>query len=68
MGDDSMHNVMRQIMALFDEYQSKGTAKHVLRAMHENARQGFWETKPGAVPTFFPKWCTRLDSNQWPPD
>ena len=31
MGDDPMHVMMRQIMALFDEYQSKETAKHVLR-------------------------------------
>ena len=37
-----MHQMMRQIMALFDEYQSKENAKHVLRAMNENARQGFW--------------------------
>jgi DNA invertase Pin-like site-specific DNA recombinase len=36
MGDDSMHVMMRQIMALFDEYQSK-----------ENARQGFWN---GSLP------------------
>ena len=42
MGDDPMHVMMRQIMALFDEYQSKENAKHVLRAMKENARQGFW--------------------------
>lgn len=28
--------------ALFDEYQSKENAKHVLRALKENARQGFW--------------------------
>lgn len=34
--------MMRQIMALFDEYQSKENAKHTLRAMRENARQGFW--------------------------
>ncbi len=33
MGDDPMHVMMRQIMALFDEYQSKENAKHVLRAM-----------------------------------
>ena len=43
VGDDPMHVMMRQIMALFDEYQSK----HVLRAMNENARQGFWN---GALP------------------
>ena len=30
-------------MALFDEYQSKENAKHVLRALKENARQGFWK-------------------------
>jgi site-specific DNA recombinase len=35
-----MSNMIRQIMALFDEYQSKET-KHTLRAMKENARQGF---------------------------
>ena len=47
MGDDPMHIMMRQIMSLFDEYQSKEIAKHVLRAMKENARQGFWN---GALP------------------
>ena len=25
-----------------DEYQSKENAKHVIRSMKENARQGFW--------------------------
>jgi site-specific DNA recombinase len=34
-------------MALFDEYQSKENAKHTLRAMKENARQGFWN---GSLP------------------
>ena len=47
MGDDSMHVMMRQIMALFDEYQSKENAKHVMRALKENARQGFWN---GSLP------------------
>ncbi len=42
MGDDPMHVMMRQIMALFDEYQSKENGKHTLRAMRENARQGYW--------------------------
>jgi hypothetical protein len=27
---------------LFDEYQSKEIAKHVLRGMQENARQGYF--------------------------
>ncbi len=35
-----MHVMMRQIMALFDEHQSKGNTKHVLRALKENARNG----------------------------
>lgn len=47
MGDDAMHVMMRQIMALFDEYQSKENAKHVIRALKENARQGFWN---GSLP------------------
>ncbi len=42
LGDDPMGIMMRQIMALFDEYQSRENAKHTLRAMKENARQGFW--------------------------
>jgi site-specific DNA recombinase len=47
MGDDPMHVMMRQIMALLDEYQSKENAKHALRALKENARQGFWN---GSLP------------------
>lgn len=47
MGDDPMHAMMRQIMALFDEYQSKENGKHVIRALKENARQGFWN---GSLP------------------
>ena len=47
MGDDPMHVMIRQIMALFDEYQSKENAKHFLRAMKESERQGFWN---GSLP------------------
>jgi site-specific DNA recombinase len=47
LGDDPMSNMIRQIMALFDEYQSKENGKHTLRAMKENARQGFWN---GSLP------------------
>ena len=42
-----MHVMMRQIVALFGEYQSKENAKHVIRALKENARQGFWN---GSLP------------------
>lgn len=33
LGDDPMSVMMRQIMTLFDEYQSKENGKHTLRAM-----------------------------------
>jgi site-specific DNA recombinase len=41
-GDDPSSQLVRKVVALFDEYQSKENAKHTLRAMKENARQGFW--------------------------
>ncbi|WP_309349816.1 recombinase family protein, partial [Telmatospirillum sp.] len=46
LGDDPTDTMMRQIFALFDEYQSRENAKHVLRAMKENARQGFYNGSP----------------------
>jgi DNA invertase Pin-like site-specific DNA recombinase len=46
---DPAQAMMRKVVALFDEYQSKENAKHVLRAMKENARQGFWN---GARPPY----------------
>ena len=49
LGDDPAQVMMRQVIALFDEYQSKENAKHVLRSMKENARQGFWN---GSRPPF----------------
>jgi site-specific DNA recombinase len=49
LGDDPMSVMMRQIMTLFDEYQSKENAKHTLRAMKENARQGFWNGAPPPI-------------------
>ena len=48
-GDDPTSQMIRQIMGIFDEYQSKENAKHTLRAMKENARQGFWN---GSRPPF----------------
>src|SRR3974377_1547449 len=49
VGDENepVHAMMRKVIALFDEYQSKENAKHVIRSMKENARQGFWN---GATP------------------
>jgi site-specific DNA recombinase len=48
-GDDPSGEMARKMFSLFDEYQSKENAKHTLRAMKENARQGFWN---GARPPF----------------
>jgi DNA invertase Pin-like site-specific DNA recombinase len=47
LGDDPAQAIpaqvmMRQVIAMFDEYQSRENGKHVLRAMKENARQGFY--------------------------
>ena len=48
LGDDQdpAQTMMRKVIALFDEYQSKENAKHVIRSMKENARQGFWNGAP----------------------
>jgi site-specific DNA recombinase len=39
LGDHPMSNMIRQIMARFDEDQSRENAKHVLRAMKELAAE-----------------------------
>ena len=39
--DDPAGGMARRIFNIFDEYQSKENGKHTLRAMQENARQGF---------------------------
>lgn len=40
--DDASGEMMRRIINLFDEHQSKENSKHTSRAMKENARQGFF--------------------------
>lgn len=47
--NDPSGEMARSIFALFDEYQSKENAKHTLRAMKENARQGYFN---GSKPPF----------------
>lgn len=49
VGEDGSGEFIRKMLNVFDEHQSRETAKHVHRAMLENARQGFWN---GAVPPF----------------
>jgi|SRR6516162_664712 DNA invertase Pin-like site-specific DNA recombinase len=40
-GEGSTGDMVRQIVGIFDEFQSKEIGKHVSRTMKENARQGF---------------------------
>lgn len=47
--DDPSGEMARRIFSMFDEYQSKENGKHTLRAMKENARQGFFN---GSAPPF----------------
>jgi len=47
--DDPGGEMARKIFNVFDEYQSRENAKHTLRAMKENARQGFFN---GSHPPF----------------
>jgi len=51
VGNDPAGVMLRQILALFDEYTSLETAKHVARTMTLNARQGFFNG--GTVPFGF---------------
>ncbi len=46
------------------EVRILGSKSNLLQALIAGAT----ETKPGAVPSFVPKWCTRRDSNPRPPD
>ena len=46
---DPAGGMMRRLFSVFDEYQSKENGKHTLRAMNENARQGFFN---GSRPPF----------------
>ena len=47
--DDPAGEMASKMFSLFDEYQSKENGKHTLRAMKENARQGFFN---GSNPPF----------------
>src|SRR3546814_11596142 len=46
---DAGGEMFRRMLNIFDEHQSRENAKHVHRAMLENARQGFWN---GSRPPF----------------
>lgn len=45
-GDDPMAEMIRKIVAVFDEHSSKENGKHTKRAMKENARRGYHNGKP----------------------
>jgi site-specific DNA recombinase len=46
VGNDSAGRFTKQIIAAADEFNSSENAKHVLRAMKENTRRGFWNGAP----------------------
>lgn len=49
VGTGENAELLRTILGAFDQHDSAETAKHVKRAMIENARQGFWN---GSTPPF----------------
>src|ERR1700677_2968944 len=59
IGDDPMHVMMRQMMALFDEDQSKENGKQTPRAMKKNARQGFWNDSRSSIASSRPSSAAR---------
>ena len=48
-GNDPSGEMLRNLISMFDSYQSKENGKHTLRAMKENARRGFFN---GSIPLF----------------
>ncbi len=40
--EDATGEMIRQILLAFEGYQSQENAKHMLRAMKQNAREGYW--------------------------
>ena len=61
---DHLRALAQRVEVATDEVRILGSKSNLLQTLVAGAA----ETKPGAVPSFVPKWCTRLDSNQWPPD
>lgn len=49
IGQDASGELIRKVFNVFDEHQSRENAKHVHRAMLQNAREGFWN---GSRPPF----------------
>ncbi len=49
VGQDAHGELVRKMLNVMDEHSSRENAKHVHRAMMENARQGFWN---GSRPPF----------------
>lgn len=49
VAQDGSGEFLRKMLNLFDEHSSRENARHVHRAMLENARQGFWN---GSVPPY----------------
>lgn len=61
---DHVRALAQRVELAADEVRVLGCKADLLQALVAGAA----ETKPGAVPSFVPKWCARRDSNPWPPD
>ena len=61
---DHIRALAQRVEVDVGEVRILGSKSNLLQALIAGAA----ETKPGAVPSFVPKWCTRQDSNLWPPD
>lgn len=61
-GEDSAGEMMRRIINLFDEHQSKEISKHVSRSMKENARQGYFNGS--RAPYGYAAECTDVNSSR----
>ena len=60
--DDAGGEMMRRIINLFDEHQSKEISKHVSRSMKENARQGFFNGS--RAPFGYQAVCTDISGSR----
>ena len=56
---DHLRALAQRVEVAADEVRILGSKSNLLQTLVAGAA----ETKPGAVPSFVPKWCTRQDSN-----
>jgi site-specific DNA recombinase len=62
---DHLRALTRRVAVDTDKVRIMGSMSNLLQTLAVVAGTG---TKLAAVPSLVPKWCTRRDSNPWPPD